>query len=649
MSLRLKLILSFVTTSLVVVMVFAAIAYTSAKDYARFSELKHVHESNEQLINKVGVELPTLEQIERIIPENTADKSFYFIIDSNSAEVVSTHKINSQIDIARVLIRETDATKGKSKGLTTVKGNNYFWAANPIPNTHYILLNTFKDLEGGVGDFLEYIGNALLITIVVALWFSLWASTILANLFQRLANQKNEIEHQSRHDPLTSLPNRKTIAEIIDTSILNNNDETENLLLCLIDISGLKDVNDTLGHDYGDRLLIHVSERLKEALRTSDRVGRFGGDKFAAVLTHSKNTAVEELCNRLLSTFDRSFQVEGHDLYLGAALGIASYPEHAEDSQTLIQKSEIALHTAKDSSKDFYIYDTSLDQGNSKRLNLANDLRQAIREGHLDLHYQPQLDLRTGKIISVEALARWNHPEYGFIPPDTFIHIAERTGLIKPFTEWVLTTAVKQCAEWRKSFHSLSVSINLSARNLHDETLAKQISRLIRHWKIIPEQICLEITETAMMADPEHARLLLEEMDRLGLRISIDDFGTGYSSLSYLKKLPVDEIKIDRSFVMNMGNSENDASIIRATVGLANDLGLSVVAEGVEDQTSKEQLKQMGCQIAQGYHIYKPASADEVCKFIEEFNSSNSESVKRPEEEKYNSEGFDTDQNLKPA
>lgn len=649
MSLRLKLILSFVTTSLVVIIVFAVIAYTSAKDYARFSELNHVHEANEQFINKLGVDSPSLEQIERLLPGNDTRDSLYFIVDSSSGNVVSITGDETQLEIASSLIDQIGMVSGKNKGLTTIRGANYFWAADSIPNTQYILLNTFKHLDSDVGEFLDYIGNTLAITIFTAMWFSLWAATILANLFQRLANQKTEIEHQARHDPLTSLPNRKTISEILDTSILENNDETEDLLLCLIDINGLSDINDSLGHEYGDSLLVHVSERLQEVLRTSDKVGRFGGDKFSIIFAHSKNTAVEELCNRLLATFDRAFHVEGHDLYLGATLGIAGYPEHAEDSQALIQKAEIALHNAKNSSKDFYIYDSNLDQDNTKRLNLANDLRQAIRNGQLELHYQPQLDLRTGKIVSVEALARWNHPKHGSIPPDTFILIAERTGQIKQFTEWVLATAIKQCAEWRKSFHSLSLAINLSARNLHDETLVKQISRLIRHWKIIPEQICLEITETAMMADPEHARSILEEMDRLGLRISIDDFGTGYSSLSYLKKLPVDEIKIDRSFVMNMGNSENDTSIIRATVGLAHDLGLSVVAEGVEDQKSQDQLQEMGCEIAQGYHICRPGPAGQISKLIELINSSNSQPSEIIDDKEQSSENYNPEQNLKPA
>ncbi|WP_455198328.1 putative bifunctional diguanylate cyclase/phosphodiesterase [Kaarinaea lacus] len=649
MSLRPKLILSFVLTSLAVVMIFAVIAYTSAKDYARFSELNHVHESNEHVINKLGVGSPSLEQIEWLLPKNNSDHAFYFIVDKISGEIVSGIRSDSQRNIAGSLIRSIDTTNGSNNGIATLNGENYFWAADPVPETNYILLNTFHHLDTNVGDFIDYIGNTLAITIFTAFWLSLWAATILANLFQRLANQKTEIEHRSRHDPLTSLPNRQTIGEILDASIRSNNNDSENLILCLIDINGLSDVNDTLGHEYGDRLLINVSERLKDILRTSDQVGRFGGDKFATILTHSKNTAIEEVCNRILAIFDRTFQVDGHGLYLGATLGIASYPEHAEEPKSLIQKAEIALHTAKDSSKDFYIYDVNIDQSKDKRLNLANDLRNAIRDGQLELYYQPQQNLRTGKIVSVEALARWNHPEHGFIPPDTFISIAERTGMIKQFTEWVLTTAVKQCSEWRKSFQSLSVSINLSARNLHDETMAKQIARLIRHWKIIPEQICLEITETAMMADPEHARLLLEEMDRLGLKISIDDFGTGYSSLTYLKRLPVDEIKIDRSFVMNMGNSENDASIIRATVGLAHDLGLTVVAEGVEDQESQDQLKQMGCEIAQGYHICKPVPASEISQFIASINGSPSKSTTDDESRQEASDGFDPGQNFKPA
>lgn len=602
--------------SLTVVVLFAVIAYTSARNYAHNTQLTNVHESNERLINLIGNKAATFAQIDKLIPYQKTKNSFYLLIESGTGKIVSTHNTNVQTEIAKKLLGQIGGISNHDKGLATIGDEHYFWSADWVPGTPYVLVNTLRYRDKGISGFLKYVGIELGITIFVVFWVSLWAATILANLYQRLANQKMEIEHQSRHDPLTSLPNRHTIGEIIEESISTNDNETENVLLCLVDVNGLKDVNDSLGHEYGDDLLRNVSERLKDALRSSDRVGRFGGDKFAVVLKHGNNTAVEELCTRLLATFDRAFQIKGHSLYLGATLGIANYPEHAENSQGLIQKTEIALHTAKDTSKDFFIFDANKDHGNPERLNLANDLRHAIRDGQLTLNYQPQLDLRSGKIIGVEALARWNHPEHGFIPPDTFVAIAERTGLIKQLTEFVLTTAIKQCAEWRRTMQSLSISINLSARNLHDETLPKQVARLIRHWKIIPEQICLEITETAMMADPEHAGELLEELDRLGVKISIDDFGTGYSSLTYLKRLPVDEIKIDKSFVMNMSNSENDASIIRATVGLAHDLGLSVVAEGVENQESQDTLQQMGCEIAQGYHICKPAPAEEITKLL---------------------------------
>lgn len=616
MSLRLKLILSFVTASLAAVSLFATISYSGARDYAHYSEMQHVHENNRRVINMTDGRSPEVEQIIKMIPHHETKDSFFLLLERDTGKIANINHASSHIKTAKILIRKIGNIDKPGKGLVTINNENYFWAADTIPKTPYLLLNTFHHTDSGIAKFFDHMGLVLGISVFVALWLSFWAATILANLYQRLANQKMEIEHQSRHDPLTSLPNRHTIGEIIEESINTNNDEIENVLLCLVDVNGLKDVNDSLGHEYGDELLRDVSERLKETLRTSDRVGRFGGDKFAVVLKHSKNTAIEELCTRLLTTFDRAFQIKGHSLYLGATLGIACYPEHAEDSPCLIQKAEIALHSAKDASKDFLIFDVNKNRRNPARLNLANDLRHAIREGQLSLYYQPQLDLRSGKIVGVEALARWNHPEHGFIPPDTFIAIAERTGLIKQLTEFVLTSAVKQCAEWRRTVQSLAISINLSARNLHDETLPKQVARLIRHWKIIPEQICLEITETAMMADPEHAGELLEELDRLGVRISIDDFGTGYSSLTYLKKLPVDEIKIDKSFVMNMNNSENDASIVRATVGLAHDLGLSVVAEGVENQESQETLKAMGCQIAQGYHVCEPATAEEITKFL---------------------------------
>ena len=644
MSLRLKLILSFVTASFAVVIVFSAISYSSAKSYSQQNELSHAHKNNVRLISMIGGQESTLEQIRQIIPHHEEEDSFYIIIDSENGNILSQQNSGENTKILNQIIRQIGIIRGENRGIISIQSENYFWASDSIPNTPYILLNTSRQAEESLGKFLDYIGVALSISIFIALWFSLWAATILANLYQRLANQKSEIEHKSRHDPLTLLPNRQSIGGIIQDAMNSNDDNKENLLLCLVDIHGLKEINDSLGHECGDIILRQISERLDDSLRSSDRVGRFGGDKFAVILTHSKTSIVDEICNRLLGSLDSPFHVDDRSLFIGATLGIASYPDHADNPQSLIQKAEIALHKAKDSGKDFVIFETQHDKGNLEKLHLANDLRNAIRDGDLELHYQPQLDLRTGKIAGVEALSRWIHPKHGFISPDTFIDIAERTGIIKQLTEWVLATAIKQCAEWQKSYGSLTMSINLSARNLHDETLGKQISRLIRHWQVIPEKICLEITETAMMADPEHAMRLLNELDQLGVKISIDDFGTGYSSLGYLKKLPVDEIKIDKSFVMNMKDDENDASIIRATVGLAHDLGLSVVAEGVENQESQDLLHTLNCEYAQGYHICKPAPAEEISKLLNNFQA-----INQGKTEDKNSIEIDSAQAYKPA
>ncbi len=644
MSLRLKLILSFVTASFAVVIVFSAISYSSAKSYSQQNELSHAHKNNVRLISMIGGQESTLEQIRQIIPHHEEEDSFYIIIDSENGNILSQQNSGENTKILNQIIRQIGIIRGENRGIISIQSENYFWASDSIPNTPYILLNTSRQAEESLGKFLDYIGVALSISIFIALWFSLWAATILANLYQRLANQKSEIEHKSRHDPLTLLPNRQSIGGIIQDAMNSNDDNKENLLLCLVDIHGLKEINDSLGHECGDIILRQISERLDDSLRSSDRVGRFGGDKFAVILTHSKTSIVDEICHRLLGSLDSPFHVDDRSLFIGATLGIASYPDHADNPQSLIQKAEIALHKAKDSGKDFVIFETQHDKGNLEKLHLANDLRNAIRDGDLELHYQPQLDLRTGKIAGVEALSRWIHPKHGFISPDTFIDIAERTGIIKQLTEWVLATAIKQCAEWQKSYGSLTMSINLSARNLHDETLGKQISRLIRHWQVIPEKICLEITETAMMADPEHAMRLLNELDQLGVKISIDDFGTGYSSLGYLKKLPVDEIKIDKSFVMNMKDDENDASIIRATVGLAHDLGLSVVAEGVENQESQDLLHTLNCEYAQGYHICKPAPAEEISKLLNNFQA-----INQGKTEDKNSIEIDSAQAYKPA
>jgi diguanylate cyclase (GGDEF)-like protein len=623
MSLRAKLILSFVTIILMIVTIFSAVAYTSARDYSRHNGQFLVHKENLHLINLLGERTPSLEQIQWIFPESNDTNQVYIIIDRQTNEAVSTAKTPNTVILQRKIIQAIQPEKNQQAGVIAFNNEEYLWASDPIPNTQYNLVSAYRHTENNVGKFLKFISTPLSITLFIGIWIALWASAILANLVQRIEEKNLQLKFQAHHDPLTQLPNRDALVEFTQQAIESARSNGEELIVCLIDIDALKDINDTLGHKNGDTLLGQITQRLKRSMRSSDLIGRFGGNKFAVILQHTQTNNIEAISNKLLENFEAIFEINNHNLYVRAILGIAIFPNHADNSLTLIQKAETALHKARKMALDFAVYDISLDKNSADRLTLTHDLRNAIHNEELKLYYQPQLEIGSGTIKSVEALARWIHPEQGFIPPDIFIDIAEQTGLIQPLTDWVLRTAIKQCAQWLKIGIHLTVSVNLSARNLHDETLTPQVANLLDYWNITPNQLCLEITETSMMTDPEHARMVLDDLDNLGVRISIDDFGTGYSSLAYLKQLPVDELKVDKSFVLNMSNDESDASIVRATVGLAHDLGLQVVAEGVEDQTSQDTLQKLGCEFIQGYHFARPMPATDLTPILIDNKASN--------------------------
>ncbi len=388
----------------------------------------------------------------------------------------------------------------------------------------------------------------------------------------------------------------------------------------MIDLHQFKEINDSLGHHCGDELLRQVAIRLSETLQAPDQAGRFYGNKFAIMLTNTDTTTIDAIAAPLLGTLENAFEIDGRYLYIRGTLGIALYPQHATTAPALLQKAEAAIFQARESTRYAAIFQALDNKGAAERLGLINDLRNALRDGQLELHYQPKLDLRSRHIIGAEALARWTHPQHGAIPPDQFIEIAERTGLIKELTQWVLETAIQQCAQCHANGKAMRISANLSAINLHDDELVPLIASLLKRHHLPAQNLVVEITETAMMADPARAKAQLRKLDTLGVRISIDDFGTGYSSLGHLRQLPVDEIKIDKSFVMDMISNEDDTSIVRATIGLAHDLGLEVVAEGVEDEAILKQLSDMGCDIAQGYHIARPMPAVDFIAMLKKIN-----------------------------
>jgi len=433
-----------------------------------------------------------------------------------------------------------------------------------------------------------------------------------------LERQKNAMKHQALHDILTGLPNRTLLVERAQQSFQIAGRENFPCCFLMLDLDRFKEVNDSLGHHTGDQLLQEVAKRFQQQLRSSDTLARLGGDEFAVALPDTDATQAECVIEKLLASLREPMELLGasHQLQMGVSIGMALFPEHAVDVSGLMQCADVAMYAAKKSQRDWMLYQPTMNQHGETRLSLVADLKHAIEHDGLELHYQPQLLTQEKGMPSFEALVRWNHPERGVIFPDMFIPIAEETGLINPMTWWVLEKAAEQCAIWRKDGLEVCVSVNLSARNLREESLVERVRSCFERYQLPPEAIVLEITESMLMDDPRQASEILRAIDAMRVEVSIDDFGTGYSSLSYLKHLKVDELKIDRSFVMGMQKNENDIVIVRAIISLAHNLGLRVVAEGAEDQQDWDTLKALGCDRVQGYFISKPKSVHEMTAWL---------------------------------
>lgn len=438
---------------------------------------------------------------------------------------------------------------------------------------------------------------------------------------KQVHTRQTALEHQALHDALTGLPNRTLLYDRVQQTINKLQREDGSMVLLMMDLDHFKDINDTLGHQVGDRILEKVSRRLVNTLRDTDTVARLGGDEFAIALPMQDQGYAENVAKKILASLEKPFQIEGYQLFVGGSIGIAVYPEHGDRVDKLLQHADVAMYVSKRSNTGYRIYDPSQDKDNMGRLALSNDLRQALNNEELMVYYQPKLDMKTGLTYGVEALVRWNHQERGFIPPDQIIYIAEHTGLIKELTHWVLKESISQCSHWNSRGMHLSVSVNLSTRNLQDPGLYDIVKSNLDAYDFPPESLVLEVTESAMLIEPENASEILMRMDALGVCISIDDFGTGFSSLAYLKQLPVDELKIDKSFVMNMDGNENDAVIVRSTIDLAKNLGLKVVAEGVENVDTWHLLNILDCDYAQGFYMSKPLPADKLEKYLQTYQS----------------------------
>jgi len=421
--------------------------------------------------------------------------------------------------------------------------------------------------------------------------------------------------HRAHHDALTGLPNRSSMSETLQEALDAVDREHRPLAVMLLDLDDFKSINDTLGHERGDLTLQRVARRLCQAVGDSAVLARIGGDEFA-VLVEGRREEAEAVAQRLLAALDEPLEVDSVALHICASVGIACFPQHGRTAPELIRHADVAMYCAKDSDAVFHTYAEEDDEYSIDRLALAAQLRRGIERGELAVHYQPKVPLQGGATLALEALVRWNHPQLGCIGPDGFIPLAEQTGIIKPLTEKVLEAALEQCKRWRQEGLEVTVSVNVSTRSLLDHDLLTIIGTQLARLDLDASALQLEITESRIVADLPRARAALEELRAMGVMIAIDDFGTGYSSLSQLQQLPVDEIKIDRSFVTRMETDRQDAVLVHSIIDLGRNLGLRVTAEGVETENVKEVLAELGCDYAQGFHVGRPVVAKECARYL---------------------------------
>jgi diguanylate cyclase (GGDEF)-like protein len=427
-----------------------------------------------------------------------------------------------------------------------------------------------------------------------------------------------ETRTQALTDELTGLANRRALIAALGAHAKRIDPDSESsLALMLIDLDRFKEINDSLGHDVGDELLRQLARRLENYIRPGDLLSRLGGDEFAILLAPERDqTAAERVASRIAAALDEPFALDDMTLHVRGSIGIALYPHHCADPMQLLQRADVAMTIAKRSRSRVALYQIGEDPHSKERVQLLEALRAGLARGELVCHYQPKITVSTGTTDGVEALVRWQHPERGLLAPDAFLPLAEQAGLMRPLTMAVLHIALRDASRWRRAGHDVTVAVNLSVTNLLDAELASDVAALLYEHQLPSSALILEITETVLMTDSSRAKAVVEALHALGVGLSVDDYGTGYSSLAYLQDLAIDELKLDRSFIMRLGDDPRSAAIVRSTVDLAHSLGLRIVAEGVEDAGTVEVLHRYGCDIIQGYFYSRPISAADLSTWL---------------------------------
>lgn len=447
----------------------------------------------------------------------------------------------------------------------------------------------------------------------------------LVNAFNEMRNQihirQDNLSYQANHDSLTDLPNRKHFIEQLNINLTRSRLQKKNVTVLLIDLNGFKDINDTLGHQIGDKLLIQVGRRLKRSLRSQDVIARLGGDEFAIFLPDLNQDSCISVLENIQKSIDEKFTIDGINTYIGMSVGAAVYPDHGEDENILLKHADVAMYVAKRQKLNYFFYKSSDDSYTLNRLSIIHDIKNSIDHDGLILYFQPKLNAKDNSLESVEALIRWNHPELGMVMPDDFIAIAEQSGFINQISYWAIEEALIKATHWKQQGHDIKIAINLSVYNLFDVDFPGTVHSILSKYLAVSGNLIFEITESAMMTNPKVAISNLNRLRSLGIKLSIDDYGTGFSSLSYLSKLSLNELKIDKSFVINMLNDERKSIIVESTIEMAHKLGLKVVAEGVENKEVLRRLRFFGCNVVQGFLISKPLPEDAFISWLNSYQS----------------------------
>jgi diguanylate cyclase (GGDEF)-like protein len=526
--------------------------------------------------------------------------------------------------------------------------------------------NPFKfvrEVHAGVfGEFVfSYMGLALFSVLVITGYSQYGIASVgiflapllfARQMFQRthslqratdeLAEKQAENEYQALHDSLTGMPNRMFFHQRLLDEIEHARATEGRMAVMLMDLDHFKEINDTLGHHFGDMLLQEIGPRLSGVLRDNDLMARLGGDEFGIVLPDLPSEEVAlRIADRVLEELEQPVAVEGLALDVSGSIGISMFPMHAEDAEALLRRADVAMYVAKENGGGYEVYQDSFDRHNPQRLTLIGQVRPALESGEFVMFYQPKVRLMDGRVAGAEALIRWEHPTLGLVPPDEFIPLVEKTVLLRPLTHYVAESVLRQWREWAGMGIRIPIAINVSPRSLLDADFPDSIQQLLQESQVPPAFLRIELTESFLMGDSGRSIAVLDALSNIGVGLSIDDFGTGYSSLSYLKRLPIEEIKVDRSFVMQMHVDANDFMIVRATVDLGRNLGLRVVAEGVEDLATFDRLADFGCDEAQGYYISKPLSAIEFTRWLSVRNlDRESSEIAEPEDRRVPNRGL---------